>query len=173
MEAGFSQIQSHIVIFLCTENLQHVFVPYIIQNISMKLLWYVYVCALTGTSIWPTAPVTKLYCTCVESNRIFNYTTEAFITSEPGIVILDAVWKRDGANLTNSTTCHIPVQPYCGLGLVVTCFMVDNTMMCDNGTLCTCTVGDIANDFTSTNVLLNIVGGEHVCLLYMMECMHI
>ena len=122
--------------------------------------------------MWPPAAVTKLYWVCVENNTIFNYMTEAFITSEPGVLILDAVWKRDGANLTNSTTCHTLVQPYCGLGPVVTCFMADNKMMCDNSTLCTCTVGDIANDFSSTNVyvLLNIVGGEHVYLLYMMEC---
>ena len=143
---------------------------FLIQNINMKLLWYVYTCVLTGTSIWSPAAVTKLYCICVENNTIFNYTTEAFITSEPGVVILDAVWKKDGANLTNSTTCHTLVQLYCGLGLVVTGFMVDNTTMWDNSTLCTCTVGDITNNFTSTNVLLNIVGGEHVYLLYMMEC---
>ena len=80
------------------------------------------------------------------SSQTFNCTIEVYITGGIGYAISDAVWRRNGVVITDSTPRHTLLRTRHGLSPVVAGLMVDNTMMDDNGAVYTCTADAAPDD---------------------------
>ena len=94
---------------------------------------------------------------CVKSTVSFNCTVQTFLRG--GFTFIsNAVWSRNGVNITNNTARHTLLRTQHELGLVVTGLMVDNTTMDDNIAVYACTADGAPGDFTS-NATLNVVEG--------------
>ena len=103
----------------------------------------------------PTGPSSV----CEGSSVIFNCTIEIFVAGTN--VSVNAVWRRDGDVITDSTPRHTLIQTQPGNAPIVTGLMVDNTTLNDSGIIYTCTADGVPANFTS-NVTLNVTGGTYV-----------